>query len=162
MARHNDLVLNFERMWREIDEFFGESRGESWPPGHRPQRGFVPRVDVYYCGEPDAEGTVAAKAVVKADLAGIRLESVNLEVTGRKLSISGTREVQETEGRAYQQLEIETGRFRRVVEFSADVDADHAKASYSDGILHVELPLRQRKPGPQRVPIEGQQREESR
>jgi len=153
MGRHDDLVLNFERMWREIDEFFSE--GENWPLGNRQQQGFSPRVDVYYCGEDAGDGVVNAKAVVKAELAGVNIDTVTLEVTGRKLVISGNRPIQETEGRAYQQLEIEAGPFRRIVELSADVDPDAAKATYEDGILQVVLPLRQRKPGPQRVPIEG-------
>ena len=55
--------------------------------------------------------------------------------------ISGERPVQETEGRVYQQLEIESGPFRRVVELNADVDAEEAKATYEDGVLRIELPL---------------------
>lgn len=155
MGRHDDLVLNFERMWREIDEFFGE--GEGWSPGNRQQQGFMPRVDVYYCGEEQEGGPVQAKAVVKAELAGINIDTVTLEITGRKLVITGNRPIQETEGRAYQQLEIEAGPFRRVIDLSAEVDADAAKATYEDGILQIVLPLRQRKPGPQRVPIEGRE-----
>ncbi len=45
------------------------------------------------------------------------------------------------EGRVYQQVEIETGNFRRVIELGADVDAERAEASYDDGILRIELPL---------------------
>ena len=55
--------------------------------------------------------------------------------------ITGERPVQETEGRVYQQVEIEAGPFRRVVELGADVVAERARASYDDGILRVELPL---------------------
>ena len=42
--------------------------------------------------------------------------------------------------RLYQQLEIEQGVFRRVVELGADVVADEARAAYDDGILRVEVP----------------------
>ena len=55
--------------------------------------------------------------------------------------ITGERPVAETEGRVYQQVEIEAGPFRRVVELGADVVAERARASYDDGILRVELPL---------------------
>jgi HSP20 family protein len=79
--------------------------------------------------------------VVKAELAGIDIESVSLEVSGRELVISGDRALQETEGRVYQQVEIEAGPFRRVVELGTDVVAERARASYEDGILRVELPL---------------------
>ena len=48
----------------------------------RSRRAFSPRVDVYYCGDPP-------KAVIKADLAGVGLDDVNLEVRGRALVIIG-------------------------------------------------------------------------
>jgi HSP20 family protein len=152
MARQRDLLVNFERMRREMDELFGEAWGER-VLGGRQQAGFSPPVDVYYCGVEAEGGEVQAKAIVKAELAGVRLESIGLEVSGRELVISGERAVQETEGRVYQQLEIEAGPFRRVVQLNADVVAERGKASYEDGILRVELPLR-RSGRSTRVPIE--------
>jgi len=140
--------VNFERMRREVDELFGEAWSEGGWWSSRPQMGFSPRVDVYYCG---AE---VPRAVVKVDLAGVNLDSVGLEIAGRELVVSGERPVQETEGRVYQQVEIEAGPFRRVVELGADVLADEAKATYEDGILRVELPLRSGSQATRRVPIE--------
>src|SRR5215217_5257027 len=133
MARERDLLVNFERMRREMDELFGDVWGERGWLGGRSQTRFTPRVDVYYCGDPP-------KAIVKADLAGVGLDSIGLEVVGRNLLISGARPIQETEGRVYQQVEIEAGPFRRVLELNADVVAEDAKATYEDGILRVELP----------------------
>ena len=153
MARQRDLLVNFERMRREMDELFGDAWGESWFGG-RPQPGFSPRVDVYYCGEADPGGGTAPKAIVKAELAGVDPDSINLEIAGRQLVISGERPVQETEGRVYQQVEIEAGPFRRAVELNADVVAEAARATYEDGVLRIELPLRQRAPTTRRVPIE--------
>ena len=108
--------------------------------------GFSPNVDVYYCGEPQ-------RAVVKVDLAGVDLADVSIEVSGRRLAILGGRPVQETEGRVYQQVEIPSGPFRRIVELQADVDADHAKATYEDGVLRIELPLRDPAESTRQVPI---------
>jgi HSP20 family protein len=147
VARERDLLVNFERMRREMDELFGNVWSESGWHAKRPQTGFSPRVDVYYCGQPP-------KAIVKVDLAGVGLDSVGLEVVGRDLVISGERPIQETEGRVYQQVEIQAGPFRRVVELNADVVAEDAKATYEDGILRVELPLRARSATSRSVPIE--------
>ncbi len=147
MARQRDLLVNFERMRREMDELFGDVWGESWWPG-RSAAQFSPRVDVYYSSEP------TPKAIVKAELAGVTLEEIHLEISGRELVISGARPVQETEGRIYQQVEIEAGSFRRVVELNADVIADEASATFEDGILRIELPLRVPAAGGRRVPIE--------
>lgn len=112
----------------------------------RRSSGFSPNVDVYYCGEPQ-------RAIVKVDLAGVELSEVGIEVSGRHLAIVGERHVQETEGRVYQQIEIPSGRFRRVVEFQVEVDAEAASATYDDGILRIELPLRDPGETTRRVPI---------
>jgi HSP20 family protein len=109
-----DLFANFERMRRQMDELFDRSLA--------PQRrgGFSPAVDVYYTADPP-------RAVVR----------------GRELILAGQRRPQHGEERVYQQLEIEHGPFRRVVALGVDVDNEAASASYEDGILTVELPLRQ-------------------
>ena len=165
MARQRDLLVNFERMRREMDEIFGDVWGEGWF-GSRAQSGFSPRVDVYYCGgslPPSSSGEHPAgaadgpMAIVKAELPGVRLESVDLEIAGRELVISGERPVQEMEGRVYQQVEIEAGPFRRVVKLNADVVAEEARATFEDGILRVELPLRRPETVTRRVEIEGRE-----
>ena len=138
-----DLFANFERMRREMDELFGDvfDRGLSM----RRRGGFSPSVDVYYLAEP-------ARAVVKADLAGIDPEELELEIRGRELVLSGQRRPDEAGGRAYQQVEIEHGPFRRVVALGVDVDPDAAKAVYQDGMLIVELPVLTRQPQSRSVP----------
>jgi HSP20 family protein len=147
VARERDLLVNFERMRREMDELFGSVWGGAGRFAGRPQPGFSPRVDVYYCGQPP-------KAIVKVDLAGVGLDSIGLEIAGRDLVITGERPIQETEGRVYQQVEIEAGPFRRVVELNADPIAEDARATYEDGILRIELPLRAQSASRQNVPIE--------
>ena len=143
MSTSRDLFANFERMRREMDELFGDAfdrrsalRG----------RGFSPRVDVYYVDKP-------ARAVVKVDLAAVDPADVALEIRGRQLVIAGERRPRETGGRLYQQIEIEHGPFRRIVELGADVVADEASASYADGVLQVEIPLAAPEQSVRRVPI---------
>lgn len=155
MTDPRDLLLNFERMWREMDELMGDPWQERGWSRQQRVTGFSPRVDVYYCASRNDDGSEESLAVVKVELAGVQLETIGLEVSGRELVISGERPVQETEGRVYQQLEIEAGPFKRVVELGAEVVADRAKASYDDGILRVELPLRAVGEITRRVPIEG-------
>ncbi|MEX2108401.1 MAG: Hsp20/alpha crystallin family protein [Solirubrobacterales bacterium] len=140
-----DLFANFARMRREMDQMLGNSWGRTAYVSRR-TTGFSPNVDVYYCGDPQ-------RAVVKVDLAGVDLDEIGIEVSGRRLAIIGQRHVQETEGRVYQQVEIPSGPFRRIVEFQVDVDADRAKATYEDGILRVELPLRDPADTTRQVPI---------
>jgi HSP20 family protein len=140
-----DLFANFARMRREMDQMLGNSWGRTAYVSRR-TTGFSPNVDVYYCGDPQ-------RAVVKVDLAGVDLDNIGIEVSGRRLAIIGERHVQETEGRVYQQVEIPSGPFRRIVEFQVDVDSDRAKATYEDGILRIELPLRDPADTTRQVPI---------
>jgi HSP20 family protein len=133
MAQERDLFANFERMRREMDELFGNAVDRGLAPRRR--GGFSPAVDVYYASDPP-------RAVVRADLAGIDPNQVQLEVRGRELVLSGHRETEsQSDDRVYQQLEIERGPFRRVVALGAEVDAEAADATYEDGVLTVELPL---------------------
>jgi HSP20 family protein len=131
-------------MRREIDQLFGDvfERSTGLRGG-----GFSPSVDVYYVDEPP-------RAVVRADLPGVEIEHVALEIRGRQLLIAGERRPAEAEGCLYQQIEIEHGPFRRVVELGADVVPEEAKASYDDGILQVEVPLAPADQTSRRVPIE--------
>ena len=148
MAQERDLFANFERMRREMDELFGDVLDRGLSPRRR--GGFSPAVDVYYASDPP-------RAVVRADLAGIDPNEVQLEIRGRELILSGHRDPQGGDDRVYQQLEIEHGPFRRVVALGADVDAEAAVATYEDGILTVELPLN-RPTQPRSVPIRGIER----
>ena len=131
MASSRDLFANFERMRREIDELFGDVFERQ--TGLR-GRGFSPSVDVFYGDEPPRAG-------VKADQGGVDLSDVGLEIRGRQLLIAGERRPAQASGRLYQQIEIEHGPFRRLVELGAEVLADQARASYEDGFLEVEIPL---------------------
>lgn len=141
-SREGDLFANFERMRREMDELFGGvlDRGLG---GRLRRAGFEPAVDVFY--ETGSDG--ATLVVVHADLAGIDIERVGLEIRGRELVLAGSRPAGEAEGRAYQQVEIGTGPFRRSVPLGADVIIEQARATYRDGILRVELPLAAPTPG---------------
>jgi HSP20 family protein len=135
--RQRDPFADFARMRRDMDELLGDFWDQAGYQTPRRTTTFVPRVDVYYCGAETPE-----KAIVKVELPGVDLDAINLEVRGRALIVSGERPVRETEGRTYQQVELPSGPFRRIVELSADVDAEQAQASYEDGILRVELPVR--------------------
>jgi HSP20 family protein len=134
MSRTRDPFANFERMRRQIDELLGDAWTRA---GLLPQRrsGFSPRVDVYYCGDD------RPKAVVKAELAGVSVDDLNIEVHGRTLVISGQRKARDAEGRVYQQIEVPSGPFRREIQLGVEVVAEEARATYEDGILRIEVPF---------------------
>src|SRR5260221_14443195 len=140
-----DPFADLPRRRGEMDQMMGGGWARSRSVGRRTS-GFSPNVDVYYCGDPQ-------RAVVKVDLAGVELSEVGIEVSGRHLAIVGERPVQETEGRVYQQVEIPSGPFRRVVELHVEVDAERARATYEDGVLRIALALRDRDETNRHLPI---------
>jgi HSP20 family protein len=139
-----DLFANFDRMRREMDELFGDvlQRGGL----ARRRGGFSPAVDVAYVSDPP-------RAIVTAELAGVEIDELELQIEGRKLILAGRRGPAAPEGEVYQQVEIERGRFRRVIELGAEVRGDEASASYERGMLRVELPLRHSEPDPLARPV---------
>ncbi|MGH2915495.1 MAG: Hsp20/alpha crystallin family protein [Solirubrobacteraceae bacterium] len=139
-----DLFANFDRMRREMDELLpdafertGLARRQSrrWPP-----------VDVSYASDPP-------RAIVTAELAGVQIEQVALQIEGRRLFLAGRRGAAGQAGEVYQQVEIERGSFRRLIELGADVDAERISARYEDGLLRVELPIVGRPAGRRAVVI---------
>jgi HSP20 family protein len=140
-----DLFANFDRMRREVDELFGDVFERTGLARRR--SGFSPAVDVAFSADPPM-------AIVTAELAGVSIEDLDLEIEGRRLILSGRRDPVAIEGDVYQQIEIERGPFRRVIELGAEVIAERAKARYEDGLLRVELPLTAGGTGPRVVPIE--------
>jgi HSP20 family protein len=145
-----DLFANFERMRREMDELFGdvfERTGLS-----RKRSGFSPAVDVSYRQEPP-------RVIITAELAGVGLDELDLEIQGRTLVLTGSRPAVAVEGDVYQQVEIERGAFRRVIELGVDVRAEEATARYEDGMLRIELPLAPTAPRARAVPIDGGERQ---
>ena len=140
-----DLFANFERMRREMDELFGDVF-ERTGLG-RKRAGFSPAVDVTYASDPP-------RVIVTAELAGIDIEDLDLDVQGSQLILAGQRKPAAAVGEVYQQVEIEHGPFRRVVELAGEVVAEGAKAQYHDGILRVELALVHTESSSRTVPIE--------
>jgi HSP20 family protein len=140
-----DLFANFERMRREMDELFGDVF-ERTGLG-RKRAGFSPAVDVIYASDPP-------RAIVTAELAGIDVNDLDLELKGSQLILAGHRKPAAADGEVYQQVEIEHGPFRRVVDLAGEAVAEGVKAQYQDGILRVELPLLQTESRSRTVPIE--------
>ncbi|HEY2772364.1 MAG TPA: Hsp20/alpha crystallin family protein [Solirubrobacteraceae bacterium] len=140
-----DLFANFDRMRREMDELFGDVLERTGLTRRR--GGFSPAVDVVYVDDPP-------RAIVTAELAGVDAGGLDLEIQGRTLVLSGQRGPAPVEGAVYQQVEIERGYFRRVVELGAEVRAEEASARYEDGMLRVELPLAQGLKGPRALRVE--------
>jgi len=115
---------------------------DDWPPFRWPSYGQVasagpvtwsPKVDVF---ERDN------RLVTRVDLPGMKKEDMAVEVRDGHLALSGERrdEKQEKKGNFYRS-EREYGSFYRAVSLPEGVKIEDVKATFSDGVLEVSVPL---------------------
>lgn len=89
-------------------------------------------VDIYQT--PDA-------IVVKALVAGVQPQTIDIALTREMLTISGQREDErEVEEDNYFQRELYWGSFSRTILLPEEIDVDLAEASEKHGILMIRLP----------------------
>ena len=106
---------------------------EEWqPPQQQEEPGGELAVDVYQT--PDA-------IVVKAFIAGVQPNTVDISLTREMVTISGSRsDEREVEDDSYFQRELYWGSFSRTILLPEEVDVDLAEASERHGILMIRLP----------------------
>lgn len=118
-------------------EAYGDERNlhltakpKAWPRDDEP--GGELAVDVYQTGDA---------IVVKALIAGVQPNSIDINLTREMITVSGTRqEEKETEEDNYFQRELYWGSFSRTILLPEEVDVDMAEASEKHGVLMVRLP----------------------
>jgi HSP20 family protein len=79
--------------------------------------------------------------VVVAEIPGINIEDLDINVVGETLTISGTRPApEENEEVRYHRQERGYGNFTRSIQLSYAIEVDRVEATYENGILKVWLP----------------------
>src|SRR5437763_17123040 len=126
-----------DKLQEEIEELFADLWQVPRFSGMR--RGFRPTVDCFHTVEPHA-------LTVVVELPGVDPRSVHVVAGERLLLIAGERKRPKVPGRVYQQMEIETGPFQRQVRLVEDVDPEHARARFAQGVLTIALPVADRPP----------------
>lgn len=95
-----------------------------------------PNTDVY---------ETAAELVVKADLAGMREDDIEITLFDDILLVAGRREPREGAGtpQRFYEATIPYGRFQAEITLPFPIDCEHVVARYDRGLLVVTLPKRQ-------------------
>ena len=133
-----DPFALMREMTSEFDRMFGESRRPffRWPSLRRQavsETGWYPEIDVF---EKDN------RLVTKIDLPGMKKEDVKVEVTDGQLFISGERKREaEEKGEEFYRCEREYGSFFRSVPLPEGAKIEDVKATFTDGVLEVSVPL---------------------
>jgi len=103
-------------------------------PGGADEPCWVPNTDVYQCEQG---------LVVKVELAGIRKEDLNLVIEGNTVKISGQRLDAGRSGKCrFLLMEINYGAFENTLELPDGYDLCQAKASFQNGFLSIEVPVK--------------------
>ena len=92
----------------------------------------TPRVDLVDRGK---------ELVLRAEVPGVAKEDLGISLQDGTVTIHGEtrKESQEDKG-DYHRREISHGTFQRCVRLPAEVDGEHSKASFKDGVLELVMP----------------------
>lgn len=138
---------------REIEDFFDRySRSLAFPFSRALEPatngGWLPRVDV-------SENDDAY--VIKAEIPGVNKDDVKVSLDNGVLMLQGERRQERDEkGWRFHRMERSYGHFMRCFTLPTNVDAEHLKASFHNGLLEVDIPkLEKATHHAVQVPVEG-------
>lgn len=114
-----------------VDNMMNRLAGQQWQEMLTTTEGFVPAVDI-----EEHEG----KYLIFVDLPGFRKEDIQVEVQENSLSISGERKWERKGESKY--CERSWGRFSRSFSLPKPIDVDNVTAKYENGVLNLELPIK--------------------
>ncbi len=126
--RFRNPFEELERMRSQMDRVM---EGFAGSPALQPSAGVFPAVNL----TEDKD-----RYHVRAELPGIKAEALDIQVTGKNLTISGERTIApDVEGARYHRREREGGKFSRVIGLPGDVDSEKVEARLANGILTVSV-----------------------
>jgi HSP20 family protein len=97
--------------------------------------------------------TTDDELVVKAALPGVKPEDVEITLDGSTLTITGkVAEEREQDDQGYLVRELRRGSFARSITLSNDLDTEHAKADFENGIVTLTFPKAEQAK-PRRIPL---------
>jgi HSP20 family protein len=104
----------------------------SEPQGNRP---WAPAVDIY---ETENE------LVLTADLPGVDIKDVDVQVENQTLTVSGVRQFERKDNsKGYHRIERSYGNFSRSFAVPSTFDTEKVGAEFTNGVLSVKLPKKE-------------------
>jgi HSP20 family protein len=121
---------------RMIDQFFGRSVMPLWPEGwfrSEPMAVVTPIVDIYVDNED---------IVIEAELPGMEKDDIEVNLSNHSLTLKGEKKRKEKiKEENYYCSERSYGSFSRTLELPGDIQGEKVKASFSNGVLQIRLPV---------------------
>jgi HSP20 family protein len=120
---------DLEQMRRQMENMlvrYGESDVPRQPAGVFPAINLTEDKEAYY---------------IRAELPGVKAGDLDIQTTGRNLSIGGVRKIEaEDKTVKYHRREREAGNFSRIIALPGEIDSEKVSASMANGILTVTIP----------------------
>jgi HSP20 family protein len=124
-------VAELDQATKRLARLVDEARGSGWPTlGLRGLDEFQPPADLEETDEA---------YVVEVELPGVHKKDVDVEVSGRRLTVSGERKERERTGLLRRRTRT-VGRFFYEVVVPGEVDDYAVSATLTDGVLTVTVP----------------------
>ena len=126
---HRGVFQELNNMRRQFDRLMDQYSADSRRSVHA---GVFPQLNVT---------EDAGKYYLRAELPGVTSNELDIQATGKTISISGERKIHsENDDARYHRREREAGNFSRVLAMPSDIDADRIEAKLENGILTVMVP----------------------
>jgi len=127
-----DLELPLVGLRQELDRLFEDFAAWNGPSRLAETATFLPPVNV-------SENPETLR--VTAELPGIDAKDVTVRLENGALVISGKKESEKEEkGRDWYRRERSHGEFRRAIQLPSEIDPNKVLATFSKGVLSVEIP----------------------
>jgi HSP20 family protein len=82
--------------------------------------------------------------ILKADLPGMDLKDIDIQLENGTLTLKGERKFEKEENnKGFHRMERSYGSFVRYFTIADTVDSEHVKAEYNNGVLTVTLPKKE-------------------
>ena len=117
-----------QRMEKMLDNIFNEMRPTMFSAEHA----WKPPADIYETAE---------EIVVVVEIAGMKKKDINVTMENDVLKISGIRpDYSPSAKMKLHQMEIDYGKFQKIVKISLPIDTKNISAHYREGFLRITLP----------------------
>ncbi|RJP91490.1 MAG: Hsp20/alpha crystallin family protein [Desulfobacteraceae bacterium] len=129
-ALYRNPFNELEQMRRRMDmlagNLFGGVPQQAVASGVYPALNVTENKDTYY---------------IRAELPGLKQEDLDIQATGKSISISGQKKIApEDDNAKYHRREREAGKFSRIIDVADNIDTEKVEARLADGILTITIP----------------------
>ena len=126
--------------WEE-DDFFEPFR-EMQREFQRQFRSFFQPIRTFPVDLSETENEI----IVRADLPGFKKDEIDVEAYEDRILISAKRKREKVEkGENFYRRERSAGELRRMITLPQEVNIEKAKVNFSDGVLEIKLPKKEKK-----------------